>query len=936
MKKSILYSLAFCLVALLPNMLYGTTITAIDLRTEMRTAPLAVNTQTPRFSWLLRAVPINARGVHQAAYRILVASSAGLLAQDTGDLWDSGKVDSPTYWQIAYSGRSLDSRVSCYWKVRIWNAGENNPGPWSEPAQFTMGLLHASDWSAHWIAAEPDSAQSRQALETDRTKSDHMPPPLPVFRRGFEIHGQIRRALLYVSGLGQYEMRINGSGVTKTVLNPGWTDYRKTIDYDTYDVTRLLHAGPNALGALLGNGMYNVPGVKGRYTKFIGSFGHPKLIAQLEVTYTDGHRQTIASDNSWTTHPGPITFSSTYGGEDFDARVLPSGWDMAGFKGAGWKPVLEVEEPGGALEASRNPALVVAQSYTPVRVTSRGRNVTIYDLGENMSGWPSISVEGQAGARVTMRPGELLTADGDVTQHSANARPGDATLFHYTLRGSGKPEYWHPLFSSYGFRYVEVTVEPAKQGGPLPKVLALKGDFVHAGVATAGEFTNSNTLYNRIHTLIDRAVLSNLASVVTDCPHREKLGWLEQTYLNASTLMLNYDVHGLYEKMSDDMADSQLADGLVPEIAPEYVAFVDKNGHNTDFRDSPEWGSAVMLSPWALYQFTGDEEPLRAHYENMKRYMSYLRSRSEDHLLDFGLGDWYDIGPKPPGEAQLTSKLLTASATYYEDLATMARIADLLGKDKDADAFRQEADEVRDAFNAKLFNAETNTYDRNSQTALAMPLALGMVPRDHVQDVLTKLVADIHAHTYHVTAGDVGFHYVVRALTDYGRSDVLAAMLARTDSPSYGYQLARGATTLTEAWDTNPDSSQNHFMLGHGEEWFYRGLAGINVDLSHGAEDAITITPHFVKEVRWAKAFYRAPMGEIAVRWEHDGTKASVEVTIPAGAGAWVTLPEATAWSEGTVKLTDVRGVESVRMSRAGARVRVGSGTYHFATETLQ
>lgn len=904
----------------------------------MRPAPLAVDTAVPRLAWTLHTTTLDARGIKQSAYRILVASSLEQLNADRGDLWDSGRVASSRYWQIPYAGKPLDSRYTCYWKVQTWNsdAPDAQPGPWSDPATFTLGLLHSSDWTAHWIATEPDQLLAHQALETDRTLLEHMPPPLPVFRRDITLRAPVAHALLYVSGLGQYEFRINGADVTNTVLNPGWTNYRKTINYDTYDVTSLLHAGTNALGVLLGNGMYNVEGVKGRYTKFIGSFGQPKLIAQLEVTYADGTRQTFATDASWKTHPGPIVFSSTYGGEDYDAGALPANWDQPAFNMAGWQLVHAVDSPGGTLHASKNPPLVIAQTYQPVRITERGPGVTIYDLGYNMSGWPAITVQGQTGARVIMRPGELLTADGDVTQHSADGAPGRAALFQYTLRGTASPEEWHPRFSYYGFRYVEVTAEPATPGGPLPKIVALKGEFVHAGVDTVGTFDSSNTLYNRIHTLIDRAVLSNLASVLTDCPHREKLGWLEQTYLNASTLMLNYDMRGLYEKMSGDMADSQLDNGLVPEIAPEYVAFVDKNGRNTDFRDSPEWGSAVVLSPWALFQFTGDEEPLRAHYDNMKRYVDYLRSRSVNHLLDFGLGDWYDIGPKPPGEAQLTSKLLTASATYYEDLTTLAQIATLLGKIDDASTYDKEADAVRDAFNAQLFHPDTNQYDQGSQTANAMPLALGMVPPEHVRAVLANLVADIHAHTDHVTAGDVGFHYVVRALTDNGRSDVLAAMLARTDSPSYGYQLERGATTLTEAWDTNPNSSQNHFMLGHGEEWFYRGLAGINVDLSRDVASAISITPHFVSGVDWASASYIAPMGEIAVHWERKGATASLDVTIPVGAEAWVTMPNASQWGEGDAKLTDVLGVESVRMSPNGARVRIGSGTYHFTTDSLR
>ncbi|HXS76147.1 MAG TPA: family 78 glycoside hydrolase catalytic domain [Terracidiphilus sp.] len=915
-------------VALIPN----------HLRTETREAPLSVDTRAPRLSWMLHAISDETRGEKQFAYRVLAASSPEKLKFDEGDLWDSGRVVSSKYWQIRYGGKPLNSRQAVHWKVQVWSSDSPGaqPGPWSEMGSFTVGLLHESDWTAHWIAAEPDKARARQALETDRTLLDHMPPPLPVFRHDITLRKPVKQALLYVSGLGQYEFRINGSNVTKTVLNPGWTDYRKTINYDTYDVAHLLHSGANALGAMLGNGMYNVEGVKGRYTKFIGSFGQPKLIAQLEVTYADGSTQTFSTDRSWKSNPGPIVFSSTYGGEDYDARTLPENWDQPAFDMHAWQHVYEVDGPGGRLHPSKNVPLVIAETRKPVRITQRGEGVAVYDLGANMSGWPSITVKGQSGGRVILRAGELLTADGDVTQHSADAGPGRAVLFQYTLRGTRLPERWSPRFSYYGFRYIEVTVQPATPGGAPPEVLTLNGEFVHAGVETIGKFNSSNTLYNRIHTLIDQAVLSNVASVLTDCPHREKLGWLEQTYLNASTLMLNYDMSGLYEKMSDDMADSQLPSGLVPEIAPEYVAFVDAKRRNTDFRDSPEWGSAVVLSPWALYQFTGDEEPLRAHYASMKRYVEYLRSRSVNSLLDFGLGDWYDIGPKPPGEAQLTSKLLTASATYYEDLVTIARVAAMLGNRGDASLYQRQADTVRGAFNAKLFHPETNEYDRGSQTANAMPLALGMVPPEHIRDVLANLVANIHSHSDHVTAGDVGFHYVVRALTDCGRSDVLAAMLARTDPPSYGDQLERGATTLTEAWDTNPDSSQNHFMLGHGEEWLYRGLAGLSLDLSRGDDSAISISPHFVSGVDWVTASYRAPMGDIAVHWERSGHKASLDIVIPEGAAASVAFPPATQWDEGGRKLGDVRGLENSRKVADAQTVHIGSGKYHFRTDTLQ
>ena len=447
-------------------------------------------------------------------------------------------------------------------------------------------------------------------------------------------------------------------------------------------------------------------------------------------------------------------------------------------------------------------------------------------------------------------------------------------LFDYTLAGG--EERWHPRFTYYGFRYVQVETIPATAGGPKPEVLSLQTDVVHDDVAVDGHFTSGVTLLNQIHALIDRAILSNLASVISDCPTREKLGWLEQTYLAGSSIMDNYGVLKLYEKVADDIAEAQLANGFVPAIAPEYVAFVDANGKSTNFRDSPEWGSASILSPWEAYRFYGDAEILKDHYDSMVRYAGYLRSRLQDGMLTYGLGDWYDIGPRPPGEAQLTGKGLTATAIYYQDLRTLAAIASLLGNEADAASFSKEAGEVRESFNSHLLHADTATYDRGSQTAQAMPLVLGLVPENLRQAVLDNLIKDIRAHGDHVTAGDIGFHYVVRALTDNGRSDVLFDMLSRDDSPSYGYQLERGATTLTEAWDANPGSSQNHFMLGHAEEWFYRGLAGIDVDLSRPESRQIAIRPAFLAKVPEAQAEVHTVLGIVESSWTREGDEGSL------------------------------------------------------------
>lgn len=774
--------------------------------------------------------------------------------------------------------------------------------PWvgNAPAQTAPRI-----WSAQWITAPSNSLSA----------------PLPIFRREFTVGKGLKRAILDISGLGQYEAHIDGHNVTSAVLTPGWTGYRKRVLYDTYDVTHLLRPGSDVIGVMLGNGMYRVDKTPGRYTKFTGSFGPPTLIAELELHYADGTTQRIVSDANWKTAPGPIVFSSTYGGEDFDARRVPRGWDQPGFDDAAWANAVAIAGPGGRLMPERTPPIELFDRYIPRRVSHPAPGITVYDLGQNFAGWPEITVHGHRGDAVKLLPGELLDAHGFVTQRSAGGSPEAETSFTYTLRGDSS-EHWHPRFSYYGFRYVQVE----HRGTPV--IDHLEGRALHASATVDGHFESSSELLNRIHTLINRAMLSNMVSLLTDCPHREKLGWLEQTHLAGTSLMFNHDLASTYAKISDDMQDAQLGDGMVPDIAPEYTVF------EGGFRDSPEWGSAVILSPWIAYQFYGDLAPLRAHYESMRRYAEYLNSRSRDHMLAYGLGDWYDIGPRAPGESQLTSKGLTATAIYYQDLTTLARIADLLGKPEDAGRYGEQAAEVKAAFNAHLFHPDTNEYDTGSQTANAMPLVAGLVPEDRRAMVLANLVADIRRHNNHVTAGDVGFHYVVRALTDNGRSDVLYDMLMRTDKPSYGDQLAHGATTLTEAWDSDPNSSQNHFMLGHAEEWFYRGLAGIHVDMAQKSPQQIWIEPAVVGEITHVEARYRSVLGEVESRWSRAGKVLSLTVRIPAGVEATVVLPPAYGHDVQINGKTpeSARDVRAVQESQDGLRCIVSGGEYRFVS----
>lgn len=839
------------------------TLAPIELRCEGRANPIAIETMRPRLSWLLRPVDPTRKGLTQSAYRILVATSARALARNTGDLWDSGKVDSQSTMELAFGGKPLESGAEYFWKVQVWDGG-GGASVWSEAARFRVGLLAPRDWRAKWIAAQPDGGPAGLL---------HM----PIFRREFRLDRAVARAVAYISGLGQYELSINGRKIGKAVLAPGWTNYRKTVLYNAYDVTDAAQRGDNALGVMLGNGLYNVIKAPNRYTKFVGSFGQPKLIAQIRVWFRDGSTMLVASDSSWKTHPGPIVFSQPYGGEDYDARREPAGWNQPHFDDREWDLAQEVAGPGGQLVAHTNPEIEVMDTFRPVKVTEPKPGIRVYDLGQNFSGWPRITIAGPAGGVVKMVPGELLKDDGLASQLASHGPQS----FSYTLKGSGS-ETWSPRFSYYGFRYVQVEVSAGVE------LRSIEGQFIHAAAPVIGEFSCSKELFNRIHKLITAAIRSNMQSVMTDCPHREKLGWLEESHLLGSAIMYNYGVGRLYEKIANDIHDSQTDSGLVPDIAPEYTVF------DGGFRDSPEWGSAAVLDPWLAYQHFGDRRIMAEHYEDMKRYVAYLTGKTQNGILSYGLGDWYDIGPKEPGVSQLTSLGVTATAIYYADLTTLGGMARLLGQREDAERLEATARLVRAAFNDKYYNSQTGVYDRGSQTAYAMPLVLGMAPEERRADVLNRLVEDVRKHANHTTAGDVGFHYVVQALSQGGRSDVIYDLLANSEAPSYAAQLARGATTLTEAWDADPRHSQNHFMLGHAEEWFYRYLAGIDFDLSRAPAQRIVLRPTPVGDITAANATYHTPLGTISSRWKIENGAFLYDAEIPPNATAELRLPSST------------------------------------------
>jgi alpha-L-rhamnosidase len=877
------------------------------LKCEWQSNPLAVNSTTPHLSWTLVSTE---RDQYQTAYQVLVASSLSRLAAENGDLWNSGKVDSSRTIEIAYQGKPLASRETCYWKVRVWDK-EGHPSPWSAPAYWTEGLLKPSDWTAQWIGDGESSQKHTSAV---------------VLRRDFHLRENAKRAIAYVCGLGQFELHLNGKKVSEDVLTPGWTNYRKSDLYLTYDVTPLLRKGPNTVAVMLGNGMYNVEKTA-RYTKFVGSFGPPKLIFQLEITYADGSTQRVVSDASWRVLPSPVTFNSIYGGEDFDARLETAGWDKPGLKDSAFPKAVIMAPPGGRLMAQEIPPIRVMQVYKPVKITEPEPGVYVYDLGQNMSGWPQIAVRGPRGASVKIVPGELLDPQGLVTQRSS----GSPEWFRYTLKGSGI-ETWHPRFSYYGFRYLQIegaTRNPAESNGK-PVLISVAGDFVHSSAAAAGTFSCSFDLFNHIHHIIRAAIESNMQSVLTDCPHREKLGWLEQSYLMGPAVMYDFDVARLYAKIIRDTSEAQLPDGLVPDTAPEFAVF---GGEDNPFRNAPVWGSASILAAWETYRRYGDLQVLQDNYTTFERYAAYLGSRARDHIVSFGLGDWYDLGPKPAGFAQLTPIAFTSTATYYRDLVTLSRISAVLGKKEKAEGYAALAGEVKKAFNRKFFHPETDSYATGSQTSNAMPLALGLAPPSARALLLKNIIHDIRVHGNAMTTGEVGFPSLLRVLEDAGRSDVIFNMNSRRTAPGYGYILKRGATTLTESWTADPRGSQNHFMIGHIEDWFYRGLAGISQSADSVGYKKIVIKPQPVGNITWCKADYNSVRGEIRSEWSRENGRFNLNVTLPPNTRDEVYVP---ATSSDTVTesgrpAAESPGVHFLRMADGYAIYQVGSGTYHFA-----
>lgn len=901
------------------------------LRADRREAPLGLEKERPNLSWQIKS---SEPGFRQSAYQILVADSEKKLCEGAANVWDSGKVLSEESVRVAYDGAVLESGTTYYWKVRVWNQ-DGRSSNWSATARWQMGLLKTADWAgARWIAYEA-MPEAMRVVPGVHGSANHLGERgqhrvvVPLFRRDFQVSGEVKEATLFITGLGQYEARVNGAAVDEVFMAPGWTDYDKTVLYNTYDVADMLQTGANALGVMVGPGFYNIN--RERYRKMVIAYGYPKMLCHLQIKYTDGREERIVSDADWKTSPSPITYASIYGGEYYDANLEQEGWDRPGFDASEWQAVVFPTPPSGRLMAEFDYPVRVMDAFEPVRQEAMNDGSYVFDFGQNASGIVEISVKGKKGQQVEIWPAELLTEDGFPNQRAT----GSPHFYTYVMKGDGV-ETWRPRFSYYGLKYAQlkgVVPEGLSQEGDAAQLVGLRFLHTRNSAPSNGSFHSSNELFNGTHRIIDWAIRSNHQSVLTDCPHREKLGWMEQTFLMGNGVHFNYDNYHLYRKLIYGMMDGQTGEGMIPTITPEYPLF--EGDFLSVFRDSPEWGSAGVILPYLLYKWYGDTEIIDEAWDMMTDYVTYLKGTSDKHIVSHGLSDWYDLGPEKPGFSQLTVQGLTATAIYYYDVKILAEMAAVSGRSKEQSHFEAWAEEIRAAFNRAFYDADNKVYATGSQTSMAMPLVMGIVDEEDRDAVFDRFVKSIEENDHALTAGDVGFHYVVVALRSGGRSDLLYVMNNRDDVPGYGYQLKKGVTALTESWMALETVSNNHLMLGHLMEWFFNGLGGVLQEANSTAFHHLELKPQVVGDLTHTKVRFSTPYGPVLSDWEWQPGKAfTYRVSIPANAQASVHLPFS---GKATQILINGRPAEELSELvnnegfREGRRVYgLGSGDYVF------
>ncbi|MCE5280100.1 MAG: family 78 glycoside hydrolase catalytic domain [Planctomycetaceae bacterium] len=893
-----------------------------QLTCEYSIDPLGLDMPAPRLSWMIQS---DARGAVQAAYQVLVASSADLLAADQGDKWDSGRVASDQSINLPYGGAALASGEKCWWKVRVWDPTNAQAGAWSQPATFEMGLLTARDWKGKWIAA----AKSVSA---------------PLLRKSFTLSAAPARGRVYICGLGCHELYVNGRRVSDRMMDPAPTWYDNILPvenagsrvlYVTHDVTDLLAAGENVIGVLLGHGWYSSDDGKpsGR-TPFSE---RPVLLLQANIELADGQSVSIASDTSWKANPSPITANDLCAGEHYDARLEQDGWSAAGFDDAKWVAAVAAKAPSGKLVAMPLEPCRITNRLTPTRVLKSGDNAYIFDMGQYVSGWTELRVQGPAGTVVTLEHAGRVNYDtGKLDTRNQMAWHPSPQTDSYTLRGSGEVETWHPRFTIHGFRYVEVTGWPG-----VPTCDDLTGCAVNNDIEPAGQFECSDDMVNRVHHNVWWTFHGSFQGIPQDASDRaERVAWLGDPGFVAEDYMVNFRDVRFWSKWLDDIADAQKPDGQVPYIAPP-------NWGENSWRDWPCWECSYSLFTWFVYQYNNDVRVLEKHYEGLRKQVEHFRALAKANILADVLGDHME--PRDDGTSSFcplrTPAALTATAYYFRCAQIVAEAARILGNREDAKAYSRLAETIKDAFNREFFNFENNQYATNSQTANALALHLDLVPGGREKDVLANLVADIKGRGNRLSTGIIGTDALEQSLPKHGSADVMLLLAQQTAFPSWGYGVVNGMTTICEDFECSTYHSLSMKMLGSVEKFLHKDVAGLSP--AAPGWKRIEIAPKVCEHLAWAKGSYRTAYGPACVEWHKDEDAGEgqptlkLAVTIPANTTATVTVPTLdlrkfqiaergrTLWT-GRTFAPGADGIAAGRIGESDVTFDVESGTYVF------
>ncbi len=888
-----------------------------SLRCEMLNNPLGIDVQQPRLSWQLES---KQRNVVQQSYQIIISSSLQKLQANNGDVWNSGVVTSSQSAQVYYAGKALQSATNYYWKVKsVTNKGTAN----SSSAFFSTGLLNDTDWKAKWIGYDKASAWD-SITQWSRLSARYL-------RKEFQNTAAVKRATVYIAGLGLYELYINGKKIGDQVLAPNPTDYRKSFFYNTHDVTAQIKNGKNAIATVLGNGRFFT--MRQNYkTQKHNTFGYPKLLLQLEIEYANGTKQTIVSDESWKLNvDGPIRTNNEYDGEEYDANKEFNGWATAGFNDSQWLQPELVEAPKGKITAQMSEPMKVMQTISPLSIKPISGGRYIIDMGQNFAGWLQLkNIKGKKGEAIKLRFAESLKTDGEL--FVANLRDAKVTDI-YTFGNSPLSDRgWEPSFVYHGFRYVEVTGFPG-----VPTVNNFTGKLVYDALETTGTFQSSNTTLNAVYKNAWWGIASNYKGMPIDCPQRnERQPWLGDRVIGAMGESYLFGNATLYAKWMDDIQQSQTAEGAIPDVAPAFWNY---------YSDDVTWPAAFITISNHLYNQYGDIKPIEKNYASMKKWMWYMRDKYlvNDIMTKDKYGDWC-VPPEDlhlihaKDSSRLTDGKLIASAYYFKLLSYMQRFAKLTGNNADSKEYGDLADKMRTAFQDKFYNASKQYYSNNTITANLLPLYFGICPDSLREKVFTNIYSKIKIESKgHISTGLIGTQYLFRGLTEYNQNELAYTIASNNSYPSYGYMAANGATTIWELWNGNtadPNmNSQNHvMMLGDLLIWYYENLVGIRSDKTDVGFKKIIMKPSIPAGLDFVKASYKSLHGLIKSEWKNSISTFQWSITIPANTKATVYIPAASAEeiTESGKAITGNADVKFIKMDKGAAVFEIASGSYSF------